>query len=109
MYPPDPDRLKACSDFFFLFARFEYAMKTTGYRTPARRAEPCWDSLARDFNLDECPETVAKAASYLLQNRPFVQIVEDEALAWRDVPANKGTNEKDLLAYVRRVRNNLLH
>ncbi len=34
--------------FFRAFARFEYALKRTGYRKDSKRVEPDWDKFGRE-------------------------------------------------------------
>jgi hypothetical protein len=107
------------TEFFFVFSRFEYALKRAGFLKPKRRnakhhkAEPCWDGFAdsaeRRYDPDESPE-LARAINYLLGEPPKCQIVEDNgSLDWKDLGRGSETEIRWLLLLVRRVRNNLFH
>ncbi len=102
------------TEFFFVFSRFEYALKRAGYVKPKRRnAEPDWDafgdSIEQRYSREDNPE-LAKAVDYLLHKPPKRQIVGDDgSLTWEDLARENVTEVRWLLLLVRRVRNNLFH
>ncbi len=99
--------------FFFMFMRFEYALKASEYlEDPNGRARPDWNQLVRDLEgLFERPTTdrLGEAIDYYLQVPPKEQWAERGRLVWRDVPRRGRTNADWILLGVRRVRNNLFH
>lgn len=103
-----------CQEFFTLFARFEYAMKAVGVRKALKSGavEADWSDLAERVGpqlLASPREEIQQACTYLLKQPPKRQDLLDGALGWTDVPANKGSDAKDLFVYICRVRNNLFH
>jgi hypothetical protein len=102
------------TEFFFVFSRFEYALKRAGFVKPNRRsAEPDWDrfghALEQEYNPDESSE-LARAVHYLLSSPPKRQIVqEDGSLGWESVTRGSESQIVWLLGVVRRIRNNLFH
>ncbi len=113
-------------DFFLTFARFEFALKTTGFfrPRPQRRrrrsgadeypdAEPDWNAFATSiedsFRPDADPDLRA-ACEYVLQYPPHREVVADGKLMWETRGPSEGLPEiKRLLQAVRWVRNNLFH
>ena len=101
------------SEFFFTFARMEYALKATGRFVKNRRnAEADWTKLARDLNNSfnkNAKSELKEAVEYYMSFPPKKQVVQNDQLEWDDtLPEHK--SELDLLfANVRRVRNNLFH
>ena len=101
------------SEFFFTFARMEYALKATGRFVDNRRdAKADWTRLANDlgdrFNENGAPE-LKEAVSYYRDHPPKKQVVRNNQLEWDDTPPDH-ISELDLLfAYIGRVRNNLFH
>ena len=102
------------TEFFFVFSRFEYALKRAGFvKRDRRNAEPNWDAFAdsieRRYDPNESPK-VARAVNYLLSEPPKRQIVEnDNSLGWKDSNRDNETEIRWVLLLVRRVRNNLFH
>lgn len=104
----------AC-EFFAVFSRFEFSLKENHYFRAGRRgaAEPNWDRFASD--IAECFDagqdgTTVDAVAYLIDAPPSRQVVENNAVTWRDTVFNVNDSkaQKALLA-VRLVRNNLFH
>jgi len=102
------------TEFFFVFSRFEYALKRAGFLKPNRRsAEPDWDTfgdaLEQKYNSDETPQ-LSSSVDYLLSEPPKRQIVqEDGSLGWDPDKRGSETEIVWLLLLVRRIRNNLFH
>ena len=107
-------------EFFLSFARFEYALKTTGFfvrhpenfgRPPA--AEPDWDRFAvslRDAFNPNTDEEIAQACSYLSESPPNKQVIRNGAPAWETPVRDPALSDIEfLLRMVRCVRNNLFH
>jgi len=106
--------IEKCQAFFALFARFEYAMKATGIRQARKSGavEANWNSLAEDVGpqlMDSPIEEIRQACTYLLTQPPKRQDLKGNSLVWSAVPANQGSDAKDLFVYICRVRNNLFH
>jgi hypothetical protein len=104
-------------EFFLNFARFEYALKSSGYARQGRRAEanPDWDRFARDLGqrsafLANKTEDLTEAVRYLSEQPPYRQVIMNGALAWETATRDPNLSEIEfLLLMVRRVRNNLFH
>jgi hypothetical protein len=101
-------------EFFFVFSRFEYALKRAGYlMRSSSRAEPAWDRFGQDIQLVYDPNGASKldrAVKYLLTHPPRRQIKSHGRLGWSDDGERGGLTEVQwLLRLVRRVRNNLFH
>lgn len=114
MRPPNRYDIKESQAFFVLFARFEYAMKAAGVRQVRKSGavEADWSKLADDVGCDlltSSDTAIIKSCDYLLRKPPKRQDLKNETLVWSDVPANQGSDKKDLFVYIRRVRNNLFH
>jgi hypothetical protein len=105
-------------EFFLTFARFEFALKTSGFATsrggPASFAEPDWRCFAETLDLTTaCLDSAcADAVDFLSLSPPWreVLLTGTQELAW---DMNTGFAEVatvvELLVLVRRVRNNLFH
>ncbi len=108
------------TEFFFVFSRFEYALKRAGYFKPNRDgyAEPNWPAFAEMikpiYRRDE-NSSLDNAIGYLLSRPPQRQMVEkdkaeNKVIRWRKLKRRKNQNEIGwLLVIVRTVRNNLFH
>lgn len=88
------------SEFFFLFARYEYALKASGRFNRARRnAEADWHAFAAElagrFDKDASHE-LRDAADYFLAHPPKKQVVVGDELQWDDTPPDS-QSELDLL------------
>jgi len=100
--------------FLAVFARFEYALKVSGFATGSgSKAEADWDNYARQIagTLDLNYSAVSQAAEYILANPPKKQVLEHGSVVFRVRPCGSAgaTDAERLLCYVRRVRNNLFH
>ncbi len=111
------------TEFFFVFSRFEFALKRAGFvKKPKRKpkpnakppsAEPDWDAFGDNieqlYESDKNPK-LARAVHYLLTEPPKRQIVRDDgSLGWEALTEENVTEIIWLLRLVRRVRNNLFH
>lgn len=102
------------SEFFAVFARFEYAMKASRYCTSDRwnNAVPDWRTLKQDLGpaLDKTSEEeLRRAMAFLLGAPPLVQKCVDGAPSFQEVPLAGNTNGARALEAAKRVRNNLFH
>ncbi len=102
-------------DFLVFFARFEYALKRSGFLRARkdRSAEADWDtfavSLRAKFNGSN-PEIFDEAVEYLLKNPPHKQVVNAGHLSWQEPKLGNGEGRSEyILRLVRTVRNNLFH
>jgi hypothetical protein len=95
--------------FFFSFAKAEYALKNAGYyQKRSTDAMPDWARFAKDFEGQFDLARVSQA-QYLLSSPPRKQVIENGALDWKDTPRCNEGDLNWLLILVRRVRNNLFH
>ncbi len=111
MYPEE-HRREACK-FFILFARFECALKASGFlKRPDGRADPNWDCFARVISdsFDRCQnQEVSEARAYMKSQPPRKQIAKSGRLDWSVECPDTSLDVVQLLKYVRRVRTNLFH
>jgi len=108
---PDQDT-KLFFDFFFVFSRFEYALKENGFCDPnIDEASPNWDAFAR--SLVPAPnaelQLVLQLGRPILANPPQKHIRSSPAPIWETRPSGKHTDIEELLVYIRRIRNNVFH
>jgi hypothetical protein len=104
--------LKLTADFFFCFARFEYAIKICGYHNQSGDIKPDWTRFAEHMKpIFENPksDSLSKAIQYYVDYPPKKQTVTDGDIQWKDSPINTGTTASKMMIYIRRVRNNLFH
>lgn len=98
---------------FETFARCEYALKAAEFRTGNHnRVEADWTRFAGEVAdaLENPPDAaLAAAIAYIGEHPPRKQVLRDGALDWSDTPPDSENDIDLLLAYVRRVRNNLFH
>ncbi|MEQ8899292.1 MAG: hypothetical protein RID23_19595 [Roseovarius sp.] len=101
-------------ELFKIFMRLEFALKALKYcyqpEEKAQKVNIDWESYANaKLGEDFFARMVAsRKADALINNPPQTQVTEcDGALGWKKVGRAKSVN--DLLASVRRVRNNLFH
>lgn len=100
--------------FLGTFARFEYALKLSGFaKGNSNSVEANWSAYARAVDDHFCELTdqaFCSAVSYLLDKPPRKQVLKDGHLSWKDSPPNaKLPKAEQTLLMVRRVRNNLFH
>lgn len=99
-------------EFFFMFARFEYAMKMAKYHKGNGVAEPDWARFAKELESvfqNPASKEFEEAVSYFTEHPPKKQMVEDGRLVWRKVEPSTNSIADKTLQLVRRVRNNLFH
>jgi hypothetical protein len=99
--------------FFENFARAEYALKRAGYaETHSGSVTAAWDSFA-DFlqpRFDATTDRALKvAADYFFAQPPLKQILNNGTLGWAQPERTVQQTLRQLLVFVRRVRNNLFH
>jgi hypothetical protein len=111
---------KLLLDFFLSFARFEYALKNTGFYVRHQstqglpiHAEPDWDrfavSLRQVFDPGRTPE-LRQAFEYLTLSPPNKQVIVNGAPAWETPTRDPSVSDIEFaLRMVRCVRNNLFH
>jgi hypothetical protein len=101
-------------EFFLRFARFEFALKASGYANGDHSpVDPAWDRFGRDISVDFDRRRSAeldRACEYYLLHPPNKQVLANGSLAWStDLPVDRARDTELLVALVRRVRNNLFH
>ena len=98
--------------FFIVFARFEYALKCSGYlRGDDEHAQADWNKFACDLGDAFDPDRTQRlrvAVDYLRNEPPRKQVVQGERLGWKSTGLS-GNQLDALLVLVRHVRNNLFH
>lgn len=102
------------SEFFAVFARFEYAMKASHYcRSDGwNNAVPDWRALKQDLGpaLENRPnEDLTRAMAFLLDAPPLVQKCVGGTPDFQEVPLAGCSNGAKALEAAKRVRNNLFH
>jgi hypothetical protein len=98
-------------EFFATFARFEYALKRSGYVVgDDKSASPSWDRFAVDLrNMgDAALAPVLAGCVYLREHPPKKQVVRNGNLEWAVRPA-AGSPIEDVVLSIRTVRNNVFH
>lgn len=97
--------------FFKVMMRLEYALKAGGFtRMNARRLEICWERFANERLRSAFFEKIRDSAkaTTLISKPPSHQALDaDGCLTFR--PAAHVTSLQELIAALRRVRNNLFH
>ncbi len=112
-------------DFFVAFARFEYALKATGYVNGGEAyAQPNWDLWASDSNrggtlaallrnpITEQDQRARAAFDYISNAPPKKQKWDatNKQLYWDpSYPLQGGTELQKMVDALKRVRNNLFH
>lgn len=103
---------KIAKEFFFKFARFEYALKVCGYHNENGDVRIDWNGFARAltgvFEEPLSPE-LKRAIEYYSDHPPKKQVVRNGKIQWQDAPLTDNETSQRILTYVRRVRNNLFH
>lgn len=110
-----PEGQVLMNEFFIAFARFECALKASGFvNGNDERVSANWDtfvnSIRRDFDNRNKTLQIQEAIRYLSDYPPRVQNYIDGNLAWRDrvFEANLSLINRLSLS-IRDVRNNLFH
>lgn len=98
-------------EFLATFARFEYALKRSGYLAGNdQRVQADWNRYGNDLVAlgDDALQSVFEVAEYLEANPPLKQVKRDGDLGWalRDPEKAK---IRGILLNLRTVRNNLFH
>ena len=99
-------------EFISVFARLEYSLKASGYFKNEEEAKPDWNSYANSIEkvINKSNDSLLdKSIKDILNNPPKKQIIKNGSIKWSDSPANQGSYVKNLLIYIRRIRNNLFH
>lgn len=101
------------TEFFFTFARLEYALKATGFLVNnSRVAKADWrrfaDVIRSRFDVNATAQ-IKEAIEYFLQHPPKKQVVSNGHLEWNDTQPDHNSDLDLLLAQIGRVRNNLFH
>ncbi len=103
---------KLATELFKTFARFEYALKASGFNNGDGDAQPNWRNFAlsveTQFQNPQTPE-LREAIDFMLQQSPKKQVIRNGLLEWDAAPPNTNSSADLILLYVRRVRNNLFH
>lgn len=102
----------AVIEFFALFSRFEYALKTCGYMSNEKNAKPDWYKLTRKENVAGLFETIQTddRARILFDEPPGKQIRQNGLLRFETKDSIVTPDDMDgLCDAVKRVRNNLFH
>lgn len=102
------------SEFFAVFARFEYAMKASHYCAADRwnNAIPNWRALKQDLApaLEQAPcDDLRSAMAFLINAPPLVQKWVDGHPQFQEVPLAENSDGANALEAAKRVRNNLFH
>jgi|HubBroStandDraft_5_1064220.scaffolds.fasta_scaffold11460_2 hypothetical protein len=98
--------------FFWMFSRFEYALKQVGFviwKAEGDEVKIDWGKFTKEPNTSKAFEALKKVpeADYIIANPPKKRIKIGTSLDWRVVAAAK--NATDLCGSLRRLRNNLFH
>ena len=104
-------------EFFLTFSRFEFALKNAGFYKKFEgveySAEPDWESFALRIKqpFREQNDALFMAACHRIWDTPpRKQVVRNDSLDWRyELIPSSDLDIKQILVYVRRIRNNLFH
>lgn len=100
------------TEMFRLFARFEYALKATGFHNGRGDAKPDWRAFAASVapHFEKIEDAILEeAVAYIQAHPPKKQVIKDGLLEWDESLPETDLEVDRLLIYVRRVRNNLFH
>jgi hypothetical protein len=105
-----PDDLQElCIEYFFMFSRFEYALKENGFLKKSRykNAEPNWKKFVEEFGSTYVPSDEARN---LLKNPPDRHIVRDDCCQWEKIDFDHFASDLDKVVFIiKTIRNNLFH
>jgi hypothetical protein len=102
------------TEFFIAFARFECALKKSGYTNGGNYfVTPNWDrfisSIRTNYNKTK-PNGLSDAIDYIINQPPRIQILFDGKLDWRPRIFKSGDDEiAKLKQSICDIRNNLFH
>jgi len=99
-------------EFFWLFSRFEYSLKMTGFHNGNGNAKADWRRFAaaiESYYDKSSSASLAESVAYILENPPNKQVVNNGVHQWSNTPPDSNSEIDLLLQYVCRVRNNLFH
>ena len=95
------------NEMFYTFARFEYALKATGFIKNTDDAKPDWTKFANSisplFDNHDDPD-VKSAVEFIFADPPNKQVVRDGRLEWRNADSGTVNCCDSLLIFVRRIR-----
>lgn len=99
------------NEFFREFSRYEYCLKRVGLRTESRTASACWKKYAAEVRgvIENATGEVEAVVTYLKENPPRKQIIENGELEWSDRLPDHDNDSELILLLICRVRNNLFH
>lgn len=105
-----PDDLRElCIEYFFMFSRFEYALKENGYLKTSKykNAQPSWKKFVAEYG----PIYVlSDEARKLLNNPPNRHIVQDGCCQWEKVDFTNFSSDLDKIVFIlKTIRHNLFH
>ncbi len=97
------------AQFFRAFARFEYALKSTGYYERSNWIRTNWAKFEKERSIQGLFEAACgnSGINYLINHPPKREIVENGTVAWKE--PEKIETTQALLKALQRVRNNLFH
>ena len=101
-------------EFFGVFSRLEFALKESNFSRANRhfRATPDWERFGEKIGellVSKTDAAVRDAISYLLQEPPQVQVVENNSVQWKVVALRGRSAGERAIDAIQRVRNNLFH
>ena len=105
-----PDDLRElCMEFFFMFSRFEYALKENGFhkKSKYKNAEPNWKQFLKKYRSIYAPSDEARN---LMNNPPERHIVRDGSCQWEKISLTNFSSDLDKVVFIlKTIRNNLFH
>lgn len=109
-----PEGKQLIFEFFLVFSRFEYALKSSGFsKGDENGISPNWDKFAssiRSTFIKTNSEDLNNAVEYLLNHPPKKQILTSSILAFKN---RESIDNLDLVfklkLYICDIRNNLFH
>lgn len=110
-----PNAKKIMLEFILTFSRLESALKNTPKYLVGdkNKAEPNWEAFLMSINKvfdSKINKDITDSVDYIIDNPPRKQVILKGVLKWKDSTLDEGAAlTKKLGAYIRRVRNNLMH
>lgn len=99
-------------DFFHVYSRAEYALKTSGFNNGDGPAVANWQNFAHSVEelIANPPSPALKEAiDFFFNAPPKKQVILGGVIQWEVSEPQTNSKADKLLLYVRRVRNNLFH